>query len=106
MLKLGATAILIALTLVPQLRPLDSREPIAYFIEDGKGVPGYLNSDNVLAKLALDAWSRESGGKLKFVESKARDGALIRVRWISANEGLFGETQAVWLTAKPERSAT
>ena len=100
MLKLGATAVLIALTLVPQLRPLDSSQPITYFIEDGKGVPGYLSSDDALAKLALDAWSRESAGKLKFVESKARDGALIRVRWISANEGLFGETQGVLVNGK------
>src|SRR2546421_9005647 len=100
MLKLGATAVLIALTLVPQLRQLDSSQPITYFIEDGKGVLGYLTSDNALAKLALDAWSRESAGKLKFVESKARDGALIRVRWISANEGLFGETQGVLVNGK------
>src|SRR5438132_12455762 len=100
MLRLGATVVLIALTLVPQLRPLNALEPITYFIEDGKGVPGYLDSDGALAKLALDAWSRESAGKLKFVESKARDSALIRVRWISANEGLFGETQRVLVNGK------
>jgi hypothetical protein len=105
MLKLGGTAILIALTLVPQLtlrrNVLDAREPITYFIEDGKGVPGYRDSDRELAKLALDAWSRESAGKLKFSASKARDGALIRVRWISANEGLFGETERVVVRGKP-----
>src|ERR1700674_2733902 len=100
MLKLGATAVLIALTLAPQLRQLDARDPITYFIEDGKGVPGFQDSDRDLAKLALNAWSRESAGKLKFSETKARDGALIRVRWISANEGLFGETQAVLVNGK------
>jgi hypothetical protein len=100
MLKLGAIAILITLTLAPQLRQLDAREPITYFIEDGKGVPGFQDTDRDLAKLALAAWSRESAGKLKFTEAKARDGALIRVRWISTNEGLFGETQAVLVNGK------
>jgi hypothetical protein len=100
MLKLGAIAILIALTLTPQLRQLDAREPITYFIEDGKGAPGFQDSDRDLAKLAFAAWSRESAGKLKFAEAKTRDAALIRVRWISANEGLFGETQAVLVSGK------
>jgi hypothetical protein len=101
MLKLGVTAVLIALTLAPQLRQLDARDPITYFIEDGKGVPGFQDSDRDLAKLALNAWSRESAGKLRFSEAKAPAGALIRVRWISANEGLFGETQAVLVNGKP-----
>ena len=60
MLKLGMAAIAMALLLAPQTAPLDTREAIPYFIEDGKGVPGYRDSDRELAKLALDAWSRES----------------------------------------------
>ena len=74
---------------------------IPFFIEDGTGVPGYRESDRELAKLALEAWSRESGGNLKFVEAKNRDEALLRVRWISANEGLFGETQRIFVDGKP-----
>ncbi len=74
---------------------LDAKEPIPYFIQDGSGVPGFVPSDHQLAVWALDAWSRESGGKLKFVESRTAESALIRLRWISANEGLFGETQRV-----------
>jgi len=55
-------AIAAVLLLAPQLGRLDNRESITYFIDDGKGVPGYRDSDRELAKLALDAWSRESGG--------------------------------------------
>ncbi len=98
--KLGTAAIAMALLLAPQTAPLDTREPIPYFIEDGKGVPGYRDSDRELAKLALDAWSRESAGKLRFTEAKAGGEALIRFRWISANEGLYGETQRVRVNGK------
>ena len=76
-------------------------ESILFFIEDGTGVPGYRQSDRDLARLALAAWSRESSGKLKFAETKTRDEALVRVRWISANEGLFGETQRIFVNGKP-----
>ena len=74
---------------------LDANESIPYFIQDGSGVPGFVPSDRQLAVWALDAWSRESNGKLKFVEAKTAESALIRLRWIAANEGLFGETQRV-----------
>src|SRR6185503_2572306 len=79
---------------------LDNSGPITFFIEDGKGVPGYRDSDRGLAKMAFEAWSRESSGKLKFVETKARDAALVRIQWISPNEGLFGETQRILVNGK------
>jgi hypothetical protein len=72
-----------------------------YFIEDGKGVPGYRDSDRELATLAVNAWSRESGGKLKFSETKAVQNAVIRFRWISPNEGLYGEMQRLQVNGKP-----
>ncbi len=99
MLKL-TTALAIALMFAPQLGRLDTTQSISYFIDDGKGVPGYRDSDRELAKLALDAWSRESSGKLKFSEAKTRDAALIRFRWISTADGLYGETQRVQVNGK------
>ena len=99
MLKLGTLAICAIFLSAPQLGRLNTSEAITYAIEDGKGVPGYRDSDRELAKLALDAWSRESGGQLKFTEAKT-DGALIRIRWISPNEGLYGETQRVQVNGK------
>jgi Matrixin len=90
----ACAAILAAMSLRSS-QQLDARNPIPYFIQDGSGVPGFMVSDRELAVWALAAWSRESGGKLKFVEAKTAESALIRLRWISANEGLFGETQRV-----------
>src|SRR6266849_1880592 len=106
MLKLGATVIGMAIVFAPQsvrstLGVLDARQPVSFFIEDGNGVPGYRDSDRELAKLAIDAWSRESSGKLMFTESKQRDGALIRLRWISPTDGLYGETQRIEVNGKP-----
>lgn len=82
-----------ALAMVALMQFAVTKEAIPFFIEDGTGVPGYRQSDKDLARLALAAWARESGGKLKFVETKSRNDALLRVRWISSREGLFGETQ-------------
>jgi hypothetical protein len=106
MLNLLATCMVFVVLLAPQLLrsslgTLDARQPIPVYIEDGKSVPGYHDSDRELVKMALDAWSRESGGKLKFTESKERGGALIRLRWISPTEGLYGETQRVEVNGKP-----
>jgi matrixin len=102
MFKLGViAATTIALLLAPQSLRLDNREAITFFIDDGQGVPGYRASDRELAKLALDAWSRESVGKLKFAEAKSADEAIIRFRWISPNQGLYGETERVQVKGKP-----
>src|ERR1051326_4678594 len=105
MLNQLATVIL-TLVLAPQfvrsnLGVLDTRQPISVYIEDGKGVPGYHDSDQELARTAIEAWSRESGGKLRFTESKNRAAAIIRVRWISPTEGLYGETQRIDVNGKP-----
>ena len=103
--NLVAKGLILAILLAPQLfrtglGPLDASQPIPVYIENGKGVPGYRDSDPELAKIALDAWSRESGGKLKFTESKEREAALIRIRWISPTEGLYGETQRIDVKGK------
>src|SRR5436190_16266644 len=101
MLRLGAALIAIALLFIPQsIQRLDTHETISYFIEDGKGVPGYRDSDRELAALALKAWSRESNAKLKFSEAKFADAALIRFHWISPSGGLYGETQPVRVNGK------
>ncbi len=106
MLKVLPFGLALALTIAPQLvrstlGVLDSRQPIPFYIEDGKGVSGYRDYDRELAKMALDAWSRESSGSLKFTESKNRESALIRMRWISPTEGLYGETQRIEVNGKP-----
>jgi len=75
--------------------------PVPYFIEDGRGVAGFDAGDRELAEMALAAWSRESGGRLKFVPAAQESSALVRVRWISAADGLYGETQRMTVNGKP-----
>src|SRR5262245_62514367 len=77
------------------------REPTSYYISDGQGVPGYEQADRDLAVLAFDAWSRESGNRLKFVRAGEEDKALLRLRWISSADGLFGEAQRIYVDGKP-----
>src|SRR2546422_3208508 len=96
MLKLGATMILVALAFRPQfgrsnLGVLDAREAISFFIEEGRSVPGYRETDRDLAMMAFAAWSRESGGKMKVIESKKRERGVIWLRWISPTKGTFGQ---------------
>ena len=94
-------AALLAAFAVQAAEVLDNSGPVTFFIEDGKSVPGYRDSDRELAKMAFEAWSRESAGKLKFVETTARNAALVRIQWISPNQGLFGETQRIVVNGKP-----
>src|SRR2546428_10285456 len=100
MLKLGVMIVVLAFAFGPQfgrsnLGVLDAREAISFFVEDGKGVPGYRDSDRDLAMMAFAAWSRESGGKIRVTESKERDRSLIRLRWVLPTERLYRETQRV-----------
>src|SRR2546427_5155178 len=100
MLKLGATMILVALAFRPQfgrsnLGVLDAREAISFFIEEGRSVPGYRETDRDLAMMAFAAWSRESGGKMKFIESKEGERALILLRWVLPTQRLYGGNQRV-----------
>jgi hypothetical protein len=70
-------------------RPLDAKEPIPYFISDGIKHAGYRPSDKELARWALDAWQRNEK-KLHF-QTASESSALIRVYWVSSEEGQFGE---------------
>lgn len=81
-------------------RILDATVPVPFFIEDGSGVPGYSPSDRELARMAFDAWSRESGGKLRFTEAANRNASLVRVSWVTADQGLFGETRRIEVDGK------
>jgi hypothetical protein len=110
MLRFTAAGIALASVLAAlqalQLPPptLDARAAIPYFIENGRSVPGYRDTDRELARFALDAWSRESGGVLKFSEASdasAIKDALIRFRWVSSGGGTYGETEYVRVNGKP-----
>jgi Matrixin len=104
MLRFAAAAVALASVLAAMQSPpprLDSSAAIPYFIENARSVPGYRDTDRELARFALDAWSRESGGALTFSEASAVKDALIRVRWVSAGGGMYGETEYVRVNGKP-----
>ena len=51
--------------------------------------------DPELAKWALEAWQRETGGSLVFKVSATEDHAQIRMRWANASTGLYGEAEPI-----------
>jgi len=76
------------------LAPLDASEPISYFIAEGEPGSEYRPADKDLAQWALEAWARNSGGALRFVPG-TEDDALIRVLFVPASSGQYGEMRAI-----------
>ena len=96
MIRLTATLLVLLLAQLPS-----GPQTVPYYISDGKGIAGYDPGDRDLAVLALEAWSRESGGRVKFTKAASESDALLRVRWASPDQGLFGETQRINVNGKP-----
>jgi hypothetical protein len=74
------------------LEPLDTSGRITYFVSEGLPVSRYQASDRDLATWALEAWQRSLDGAVRF-ESVPEQDALISVRWVPAEDGLYGEMQ-------------
>jgi hypothetical protein len=74
---------------------------MSYHIGDGSGIEGFQAGDRELATMAFEAWGRESGGKLKFVPARNESEALLRIRWVPAGDGRFGEMQRIPVQGKP-----
>jgi hypothetical protein len=70
-------------------------QTVPYYISDGTGITGFDANDGQLAVYALEAWARESGGRLKFTPAKSEGEALLRIRWVAAGEGAFGEMRRI-----------
>jgi Matrixin len=70
-------------------------QTVPFFVTDGRGVAGYDAGDRELAAFALEAWSRESGARLKFIPAKGEADALLLVHWVAAGEGRFGEMRRI-----------
>src|SRR5262245_24024821 len=71
-------------------RPLDTREPITYFIATGAAETGYRRSDRQLAQWAFETWQRTSGGTIQ-LKSSPESEALVRLYWAGAGDGRYGE---------------
>jgi hypothetical protein len=76
------------------LAPLDATAPITYYVAEGLEGSQYRDSDRDLAVWALEAWARSAGGALRF-EPAAESDALIRIFWVPASAGQYGEMRAI-----------
>jgi len=76
------------------LGPLDDRGVVTYFVSAGASNARYREADRDLAGWAIGAWERAAGGKLRFEPSDEAT-ALVRIYWVEADAGEYGETRAL-----------
>jgi hypothetical protein len=73
------------------LGPLEDGVVVTYFIatpvEEAEARP----ADADLALWALESWQRAAGGALKFVRAERENDALVRLYWVPAAAGQYGE---------------
>jgi hypothetical protein len=77
------------------LGPLDDAGRVAYFIAAGELGSEFRESDRDLALWALEAWQRAAGGTLLFAAADDEASALVRVHWVPAGRGQYGEMMPV-----------
>src|SRR5688572_14470887 len=75
---------------VKEPQPLDTSQPVPYYIDDGTGRTGFRPSDRELAAWAVAAWQRYAGTALELVQGHEST-ALVRLYWADQREGQYGE---------------
>ena len=102
-LTLSLVTIVVAVTVaqrrVPTRGTLDASGPISYFMAEGTTESGYRPGDETLAEWALAAWEKAAGGTLYFRRS-AEGPALIRLHWVPASSGQYGEMRPILVNGK------
>ena len=88
-----------AAQILPTLGPLDAQGTVTYFIDTGTDGSQFRPADRDLALWALKNWERSAGGALRFVEAPERD-ALVRVRWVPASAGQYGEMRPLLVNGR------
>ncbi len=63
---------------------------------------GCKASDPDLAQWAMEAWQSASDGKLHVERVQEKERALIRIYWVTARTGLYGETRGGDVYVRPE----
>ena len=69
---------------------LDRSQPITYFIAEGSPESGFKEADRTLAEWAIRAWGRQSDPAVEVMPGP-EESATIRVYWVPAGGGLYGE---------------
>ena len=76
---------------------------LRYWIDDcTRPESGCRAGDPELAKWALEAWQAASNGKLTFQKADEPAKAQIRIHWVTAREGLYGEAVGGDVYVRPE----
>src|SRR5215813_11117940 len=78
---------------LPVLHPLDAKGRVTYFVADGTAASAFRPGDRDLAVWALKQWERALDGALHF-EPSAENEAEVRVFWVPAGDGRYGEMRA------------
>ena len=76
---------------VREPQPLDTSEPIPYYIADGAGRAGFRSGDLELAGWAMAAWQRHAGTAFGLVAAPQEATAIVRLYWADPREGQYGE---------------
>jgi hypothetical protein len=97
---LGSAALGIPASGVAQADGQRMGRAVTYHIAAGDPGSGYRPSDRVLAEWALEAWGRQSDPPLS-LEAAPPDQASIRVHWVRADEGLYGEARVGMIDGRP-----
>ena len=82
------------------LEPLDAAGRVTYFIAEGEGGSAYRPPDRDLAAWALNAWEKSMGGALRFEPASREQDALVRVYWVPAGAGQYGEMQPLLVNGR------
>ncbi len=82
---------------------LPAAEEYTYWIADcaqGTPIHGCQAGDKELARWALEAWQRESGGALVFEKGPGEEHSQIRLHWANGTSSLYGETEPTLVDGK------
>jgi hypothetical protein len=73
---------------------------VTYFIGPGEAESRFREADRELASWAIGAWERAAGGALSFVPGTEEE-AVLRVYWVPAAAGQYGEMRPVLVNGQP-----
>ena len=83
----------------PPLQPLDNGR-VPYYIGDAEAGSESRPGDRDLARWALQAWERTIGGALQFQPAPTERDALLRVYFVPAAAGQYGEMRSLALDGR------
>jgi hypothetical protein len=84
---------------VKEPQPLDTSQPIPFYIDDGAGRTGFRPSDRELAAWAVAAWQRHLGTAVALVPGP-ESAALVRVYWADQRDGQYGEMRPIIVSGR------